>query len=863
LAYVGVGLRYAGKEEKMRIRDVLVHPKLPPRLKKLQDLAMNVWFSWNWEAVRLFIRLNPDLWEKCYQNPVQMLGRLSPQEIKEAEKDDAFVADLERVYQKFDDYMKGKHWFGSLKEKPEKCRIGYFSFEYGIDESLPIYSGGLGILAGDHLKSSSDLGVPLVGIGLLWQKGYLRQVLNLDGWQSEAYPQNDWYNMPVCQERDKSGNPVSIQVELGAQTVKANIWRVQAGRNPLYLLDTNIPENPPVHRDISGQLYGGDIDMRIRQEILLGIGGVRALKAVGIEPVVYHMNEGHAAFLALERLRELVEAGMSYETAREIVWASTVFTTHTPVPAGNDVFAPDLVKKYMEPYSQKLGIGWDKFLKLGQDGPDSGNGFCMTVLALKLAAFCNGVSKLHGSVSRSMWSHLWRNLPVQEVPIDHITNGVHTRSWISHDMGDMLERYLGPNFSDESGEEDIWKRVDNIPESELWRVHNARKERLIFFARKRLKRRLQRLGAGPAALHAAGEVLSPDVLTIGFARRFATYKRANLLWRDPERVIKILTNPQRPVQLILAGKAHPKDTSGKELIKLANQFAADPRLAGRVVFLEDYDINVARYMLQGVDVWLNTPRRPLEASGTSGMKAAANGGLNFSVLDGWWDEGYECEVGWTIGAGEVYDSPEEQDNIESEVLYRTLETEIIPLFYQRDKADLPRRWIEMMKASIKKLGAVYNTHRMVKDYTTKFYIPANRARERLMANDGEGAEKLAAWRKKIAKHWATVSLKGEEVDSEAKVRAGESIPVRVRAKLGSLKPDDVSVQVYYGRYDWQGEIVDGATMELSVEGRDGNYYIFSGNIPTEASGRYGMALRVLPHHKDLVHPLTPLMLTWE
>jgi len=848
----------------MRIRDVLVHPNLPPKLRKLQDLAMNVWFSWNWEAVRLFIRINPDLWEKCYQNPVHMLGCLSPEELREAGSDEAFIADLERVYQKFERYMKSANWFSKVHGGDVDCTIGYFSFEYGIDEALPIYSGGLGILAGDHLKSSSDLGVPLVGVGLLWQKGYLRQVLNLDGWQREAYPQNDWYNMPVRQERGKDGKPVSIRVEMGDDTITANIWCVQVGRNPLYLLDTNIPENRPEHRDITDQLYGGDWDMRIRQEILLGVGGVRALKAVGLEPTVYHMNEGHSAFLALERIRDLMEShGMSYEAAREIVWASTVFTTHTAVPAGNDIFRLDLVHKYLAPCAQKLGLTWEEFLKLGQDGPDAREGYCMTVLALKMAAFCNGVSKLHGSVSRRLWHNLWPGLPDEEIPIRYITNGVHTRSWVSHDMSDLLERYLGPKFIDEPGDEDIWKRVDRIPDSELWRVHQARRERLVFFSRKRLKKQLVRLGAGPAAVGAAEEALSPDVLTLGFARRFAAYKRANLLLHDPERLIKIMTDPQRPVQLILAGKAHPKDAEGKELVRLAVQFVSDPRVAGRVVFLEDYDINVARYMLQGVDVWLNTPRRPLEASGTSGMKAAANGVLNLSVLDGWWDEGYEPDVGWTIGAGEEYDNLEEQDNIEGELLYKVLETEIIPLFYQRDKFDLPRRWIAMMKASMKKLGAVFNTHRMVKDYVTNFYIPASRARAKLAAEGGEAAEELAKWRRRIEENWSAVSLAGEQIRTEKKVRTGETIPVRVRAKLGSLTPEDVSVQVYYGRYDWQGEIVDGAAKELTVEGRDGNYYIFSGEVPTRASGRYGLAFRALPRHEDLVHPLTPLMLTWE
>jgi len=848
----------------MKIRQINVHPNLPEKIAKLRDLAMNMWFSWNWEALRLFIRLSPDMWEKSYQNPVLMLGSLSPQELQAAAADDAFVADLERLYRRFTDYLGRTTWFQQVHHDETNCLIGYFSAEFGIDEGLPIYSGGLGILAGDHLKSSSDLGIPLVGVGLLYQKGYLRQILNLEGWQREGYPLNDWYNMSVRQETGPKGEPLTIAVDYAGTAVRARIWSVSVGRNRLILLDTNIPENPLEHRAITDQLYGGDRDMRIRQEILLGIGGARALKALGIEPTVYHMNEGHSAFMALERIRDLmVSRKLNFTEAKEVVWATNVFTTHTSVPAGNEIFELPLMEKYFSRLVRDMGLSWQEFLALGQDGVGGRTGFCLTILALRLAAFANGVSQLHGTVTRKLWSHLWENLPAFEVPITHITNGIHTRSWISHDMSDLLERYLGPKFVEEPGDEEVWSRVDRIPESELWRVHQDRRERLVFFARKRLKKQLARLGAGPAAMHATEEALNPRVLTIGFARRFTAYKRANLLLRNPRRLVEILKNKERPVQLIFAGKAHPMDIEGKEMIKKAVNFANDPEVAGQVVFLEDYDINVARYLMQGVDVWINTPRRPLEASGTSGMKAAANGALNLSVLDGWWCEGYSPDVGWSIGAGEEYNDPAEQDNVESEVLYKILEREVAPLFYERDKSDLPRQWIAMMKASIQKLAAHFNSRRMVRDYVEEFYLPAHRAGQKLLAGNAAQARALSAWRETLAANWSSIELSGEPMSQEAQILAGDHVPVRVKAKLGKLNPEDVAVQVYYGVLDAADEIASGTAMDLDVRSKQGDTYVYGGEVFTERSGRYGFTFRAIPRHPELVHPYTPLMLTWE
>jgi len=848
----------------MRVRHFHVRPNIPQELLPLVDLARNLWFSWNWDAVQLFIRLNPQLWERSYQNPVLMLGSLTQAELEAAARDESFVTNLRHVHENFTRYLKTPGWFRETHGGEKDFLAAYFSCEFGIDEGLPIYSGGLGLLSGDHLKSASDLGLPLVGVGLLYQKGYFRQQLNLDGWQQELYPNNDWYNMPVALEFDPEGKPLTIEVPMGGEKVKARIWRVQIGRTPLYLLDSNVKVNSPRMREVTSTLYGGDREMRIRQEILLGMGGVRALRALGRSPTVYHMNEGHSAFLALERIRTLMaDHGVSFPEAREQVVASNVFTTHTPVPAGNELFSTELVRKYLQPVAEELNLPWQEFLGLGQLAASRSPDFGMTALALRMAAFTNGVSRLHAETSRKMWRDLWPNLPEAEIPIRGITNGIHTRTWLSHEVGELFLRYMGPRFSEKPADSSVWERVDAIPAGELWRIHQARRERLVFFVRMRLKGQLQRQGAGPAALRASEEVLSPEALTIGFSRRFATYKRASLLFRQPERLIRLLTDPERPVQILFAGKAHPQDHPAKEIIKSVIHFASDPRLRGRLVFIEDYDINVARYMVQGVDVWLNTPRRPHEASGTSGMKAAANGALNVSVLDGWWCEGHALETGWAIGSGEVYEDPEEQDHIECEALFNLLEQEIIPLFYERDKVGLPRQWISMMKSSMRKLGAYFNTNRMVQEYAENCYLPAHRAGKRLQENGFAGAKALSAWRVRVTAGWSQLSLRIEDTRKEKEVPVGAAVGVAVRANLGPLSAEDVSVEIYHGLLDATGEIRDGRVVRARHEGRDGDGDIFRAEIPCRVTGRYGYTARILPRHPNLMNPFTPLLLTWE
>jgi glycogen phosphorylase len=613
-----------------------VLPSLPDALKPLLPIAYNLRWSWDHAAIDLFRRFDRDLWETAGRNPVRLLGELEQSVLEAAAKDDSFLAHLHGVSQRLDDYLSFKgSWYQREHATEDNLLVAYFSLEFGVTECLPIFAGGLGMLAGDHLKAASDLGLPLVAVGLLYQEGYFRQYLNAAGWQQEAFEDNDFHLLPI-----ELVPNVQVHIQLPDGAVTASVWRAAIGRIQLYLLDTNVPSNRPEHRAITAQLYGGDLDMRLRQEILLGVGGVRALDALGLHPTVYHMNEGHSAFLALERIRSLMEnLHLSFAEACVLASSSLVFTTHTPVPAGHDYSPAGLMDYYFGPTYRRLGVSRADFLALGRQDPTNENeDFCMTVLALRLAAFSNGVSKLHGSVSRRMWNNIWRGLPENEVPIGHVTNGVHFRSWVSFEMNQLYDRYLGPKWREEPADTKLWQRTQAIPAGELWRTHERRRERLVGFARRRLQAQLKSRGASQAAIDEAEEVLSPDALTIGFARRFATYKRATLLLRDRERLARILNDPHHPVQIIYAGKAHPRDQYGKDLIKAIVDLAAQPQFRRRLVFLEDYDVAIARYMVQGCDIWLNTPLRPQEASGTGGMKAQANGVLNVSTLDGWWDE---------------------------------------------------------------------------------------------------------------------------------------------------------------------------------------------------------------------------------
>ncbi|HBY60355.1 MAG TPA: alpha-glucan phosphorylase, partial [Solibacterales bacterium] len=649
------------------VRVFAVTPALPPALEPLRSIALNLRWAWTPEAVELFRRLDRDLWEETYHNPVKLLGSVSQARLQEAARDPAFLAHVARAAEDLRASLNaGDTWY-ARSYAGAGPNIAYFSAEFGITECLSIFAGGLGMLAGDHLKSASDLGLPLRGVGLLYQQGYFRQYLNQSGWQEERYENNDFYNFPVSPCRDSAGAPLTVAVPMAGHEVLAQVWKAQVGRVPLYLLDTNFAGNERSEdRDITDQLYGGDLEMRLRQEILLGIGGYRALTAAGEDVHVFHMNEGHSAFLALEHARALMRRhGLSFAEARSLASAGLIFTTHTPVEAGHDYFPSDLMHRYFAAYAHEMGVSWDEFMGLGRKNPsDHGERFCMTVLALRMAAASNGVSRLHGEVSRKMWAPLWPALPEDEAPIGHVTNGVHFQSWLSLEMNQLYDRYLGPKWREEPGDCDVWKVAERIPGEELWRTHERRRQRLIAYSRKRLQEQLKRRGAPPSDIAAAEEALDSEALTIGFARRFATYKRATLLLKDPDRLARIVNDEKRPVQFIFAGKAHPRDAEGKEFIRRIVATARRPEFRRRIVFLEDYDIAVTRTMVQGCDVWLNNPLRPLEASGTSGMKAAANACLNLSTLDGWWDEAYRAGIGWAIGDRRSYDDPNYQDQLE-------------------------------------------------------------------------------------------------------------------------------------------------------------------------------------------------------
>jgi starch phosphorylase len=848
------------QERCMQTVSFTVKPNIPEALKPLEEIAYNLWLSWNFNAVQLFMRLDYEAWLRSRQNPARTLGLISQAKLEEMARDASFLAAMEAVYARFQKYLAAERWY----KHDGKDVIVYFSMEYGLDVSLPIYSGGLGVLSGDYLKTASDLGLPLVGLGLLYRQGYFQQYLNPDGFQQEFYPENDWYTMPVRLRRDEKGEPIKIEVEVGAARVYARIWEARVGTIPLYLLDSNIEDNPPEHREITATLYGGDRDMRIRQEILLGVGGIRALKALGLNPAVTHMNEGHSAFLGLERVRSLIkEQSLSFREAFQAVWPTNIFTTHTPVPAGNERFAVDLMARYFKGFAEELGLTWKEFLALGREKPeDEQESFCMTVLALKLSAYANGVSRLHGQTSRRTWRSLWPELPVEELPIVSITNGVHPRTWITHDMVDLLDRYLGPQFQDEPTNLKVWDNMDRISDEELFRTHERRRERLVAFVRTRMRLQLQRRGMTEAEIQGAEDVLSPYTLTISFSRRFATYKRANLLLKDPERLIGLLTDSERPIQLIFAGKAHPHDLEGKELIRQLVHFARDPRVRSQMVFLEDYDLTMARYLTSGSDVWLNTPRRPLEASGTSGMKAAMNGVLNLSVLDGWWDEAYRPECGWAVGSGEEYADTELQDEIESKALYDLLEQEIVPLFYSRGRDGLPRGWIERMKAAMSCVGREMNSHRMLLEYSEKFYLPALRKARELGADGYRSARELAEYFERLEKSWNRVKVESLSIPRGGIFRVGDRIEAEARVNLGGLSPADVLVELYFGPLSSHGEIEEARrlAMTASAEGRDVVEY--RGEIECTLSGRQGYTVRVLPKHPALAHPYIPGFLRW-
>jgi starch phosphorylase len=831
-----------------RFKEFLVRPALPGSLSRLSELAYNLLWSWDHNIRSLFRRLDPALWSACSHNPVLILGRLPQATLEKAAKDPRYLALYARACERLDSYLR-------RDRAPGSQLIAYFSMEYGLTDCLNIYSGGLGILSGDHLKAASDSGIPLVAVGLLYQKGYLQQALNPDGWQQERYPINDFYTLPVLPVRDASGNDLHVQVKLPSGRAHVKVWQINVGRVKLYLLDTNIPENPlPEDRDVTDSLYGGDAHTRIRQEKVLGIGGMRALKALGLEPTVYHMNEGHSAFLAVERIRILIEErGLSFEEALHASRVNNVFTTHTSVPAGIDLFEPGLMHQYFGEYCRVHGMDFERMLSLGRWNPaDPQERFSMAIAAIKTSSYRNAVSLLHRRVSQEMWQDLWPKLPAWEVPVTSVTNGIHLPSWLNGDLANLYDRYLQPDWRDRYPEPQTWDLIEDIPDQELWEAHRRRKRRLVTFVRESVTASAMARKASAAEMRRLAEVLDPEVFTIGFARRFATYKRATLLFRDPARLKKLLTNPTMPVQIVIAGKAHPKDYPGKTLIREIVQMSRDPELGKRLVFVEDYDIKVGRELVQGVDLWLNNPRRGEEACGTSGMKVGLNGILNLSILDGWFDEAYEVSGGWAIGDREPYS--EDQDEIHASAIYSLLENEIVPMYYKDREEGVPVEWTRRIKLSLKNLSPRFNSQRMLAEYSSELYDPAHRAFVTIQENGFVEVKERAKWSLKVQEAWSRVRFVEISPDLAEPVVNGMPIPFRAVVDLSGLKPDDVRVEVVVGTVNVNGELQGIEVLALSPDGSTSAGHVFAKEYVPIQTGRLGYAVRVSPNHSD--DPLT-------
>jgi starch phosphorylase len=838
------------------LKELLVRPAIPRALARLEELAHNLLYTWDPVIRSVFRRLDPALWRACDRNAVLLLGRVSQDTLARAAADTRFMAMYRQACERLDAYLLPS------EETPSDRLVAYFSMEYGLVECLPIYSGGLGILSADFLKASSDSGLPVVGVGLLYQKGYLDQFLNQDGWQQERYPVNDFYTLPLKPATDEQGGELKVSVRLPRGPAFARVWRVEVGRVKLYLLDTNIEDNTdPEYREITDQLYGGDSVTRIQQEILLGIGGLRALKALGLRPTVFHMNEGHSAFLALERIRVLMqEQGLSFEEALEASRANNVFTTHTSVAAGIDLFDPGLMHEYFGDYCRETRIDFEQLMQLGRWNPrDSGERFSMAILAIKTSSYRNAVSRLHQRVSQNMWSGLWPQLPVWEIPITSITNGVHLRSWLNTDLAGLYDEYLPPDWRERYDDAATWEAVDEIPDHELWEVHKRRKRRLISFVRDRLAACALARKAPATEVQRASEVLDPDALTIGFARRFATYKRATLLLRDIPRLKRILSNPQRPVQVVIAGLAHPKDLPGKTLIREIVQLSRDPELSKRLVFVEDYGMLVAREMVQGVDLWLNNPRRGEEACGTSGMKAGVNGILNLSILDGWFDEAYERSGGWAIGGREPYS--EDQDEIHARDIYSLLENEIAPMYYSRGADGVSEDWMKRVKQSIRLISRQYNCQRTVADYTRQLYEPAHAAWAEIQRNEFEKIRRRVQWNAEVGRVWDQVRIVEATHGPDGTVTSGRPIQVRVAVELAGLTPGDVRVEAVVGRVGPSGGLEEAEVLLLPAVEQHDSTYLFAREIVPQQTGRIGYAVRIAPNHYDdpLTRPCYPLL----
>ena len=845
---------------------ITVNPQLPERIKELSKIANNVWWAWNTDFLKLFKTIDIDLWERCEKNPVKFLKCVDQSKLENAANYPEFLKEYDRVVSNFENYMNSKStWYNKNYPNGKNNLIAYFSAEYGLDEILPIYSGGLGILSGDHLKSASDLGLPFVAVGLLYKNGYFWQKIGGYGNQETEYKNLDMSNLPILPVKNADGEDLIIDVKFPEDKIYLKVWKINVGRITLYLLDSDIEQNREDYRNVTLRLYGGDQEMRIRQEIVLGMAGANLLKILGVNPTVYHMNEGHSSFLVLEVIKNIMkEKEVSFNIAKEIVTAKTVFTTHTPVPAGNDMFPIDLVEKYFKEFWPKLGLSREEFLKLGMKPTEQlEQKFNMGILALKVAGKKNGVSKLHGAVSRELFGDVWPNIAANESPITYVTNGVHTCSWLAFNLKELYNKYLDPYWQDEIHNQETWKKIENIPNEELWNEHKFRKERLLNLVKENVTNRLKRNGMGYEQIKEITSKLNPNALTIGFARRFATYKRATLIFRDLERITQILNDESRPVQIIFAGKAHPADKEGQDLIKYINEISMMPQFKGKIFVLENYNMNIARYLVSGVDVWLNNPRRPMEASGTSGQKASINGVVNFSILDGWWAEGYNSKNGWAIGTNADYESYEAQDAADSDSLYSTLENKIISTYYNVDNKGISNDWVTIMKNSIISTGAKYSTSRMVIDYVEKLYMPLCNLTNNYF-NTLEKVTEYNKFKEELYSNWNDIEITQVNNFNNITINAREEIEVTCTVKLPNISPSNIETQVYYGKVMENGilENIGIVPMKLVDSNEEEKVYTYEAKVKLVTGGDYGYTFRVMPKHEMLLDSANLNLVKW-
>ena len=839
------------------LRRLTVRAKFPPQLEPLTDIVNNLRWSWHPDSQDLFESVDPQLWRACNGDPGKMLGEVSGERLAELARDRRFLRRLSDVGDDLRDYLSAPRWYQRRAESSDagrlpKC-IAYFSPEFGITEVLPQYSGGLGVLAGDHLKAASDLGVPIIGVGLLYRSGYFRQSLSQDGWQLEHYPPIDPQGLPIKLVRRVDGEVVKVSLALpGGRTLVAQVWKAQVGRVSLLLMDSDIEDNDTAARATTDRLYGGGQEHRLHQELLLGIGGVRAVRsfceATGTAPPeVFHTNEGHAGFLGIERIRELMaNYALDFDEALQSVRAGTVFTTHTPVPAGIDRFPAHLVRDAFTDFGD---VPVDRVLQLGAEADPAV--FNMAHMGLRLAQRANGVSKLHGSVSRQMFGALWPEFDASEVPITSVTNGVHAPTWMARELGELVEHEL---LSDDFTKNPVWSALDKLSESDLWQLRHTLRERLVVEIRRRLHDSARERGMAEAELGWTATAFDPEVLTIGFARRVPSYKRLTLMLRDPARLKSLLLDPQRPVQIVIAGKSHPADDGGKQLIAQMVAFADDPAVRHRIVFLPDYDIGMANYLYWGSDVWLNNPLRPLEACGTSGMKAALNGGLNLSIRDGWWDEWYDGENGWVIPTADGVTDTEHRDEVEARALYDIIENQVAPRFYARDESGVPTRWVQMVRHTVSRLGPKVQARRMVGEYVERLYVPAAESARRLSADGFTSAKELAAWRTVVLAAWPGVRVEHVESFVEGDPVFGGTLTLRAEVVLNGLRPEDVDVQTVFGAVDSEDLLSDVETSSLRLTDAPDGVARYEGEVALRRTGPVGYTVQVLPRHELLATP---------